>query len=296
MASRRNIYLMLVLVMLIWSGNSILGRAMRMDVPPLTMAFLRWGGAALIAVPLAWRHIRADRGAIRQGWPIILLLGIVGVGSFNALMYSGLQYTTAANSLLIQAGIPALVLLFDFLFFRVMPRWAQVAGCLLASSGVAIIVFRGDPAALATLAFNRGDALMLCAVTMWSIYTVLLRLRPRIDSLSFLALTIVIGALVMAPFSAVELQTRDVHLSLSVMAGLAYLITLPSIVGYFLFNKAVETIGAGDAGQVTNLQPLFGAILASLILGEPFDGHHLIGMVLIFAGIGLPFISRPKTL
>jgi drug/metabolite transporter (DMT)-like permease len=293
-ASRRNIYLMLVLVMLIWSGNSILGRAMRMDVPPLTMAFLRWGGAALIAVPLAWRHIRADWGAIRQGWPVILLLGIVGVGSFNALMYSGLQYTTAANSLLIQAGIPALVLLLDFLLFRVMPRWAQVAGCLLASAGVLIIVFRGDPAAMATLAFNRGDALMLCAVTMWSFYTVLLRLRPQISGLSFLALTIVIGAVVTAPFSAVELQTRDVHLSLSVMAGLAYLITLPSIVGYFLYNKAVDTIGAGDAGQVTNLQPLFGAILASLILGEPFDQHHLIGMALILAGIGLPLIARPR--
>lgn len=292
-ASRRDIYLMLVLVMLIWSGNSILGRAMRMDVPPLTMAFLRWGGAALIAVPLAWRHIRADWSAIRQGWPVILLLGIVGVGSFNALMYSGLQYTTAANSLLIQAGIPALVLLLDFLLFRVMPRWAQVAGCLLASAGVLIIVFRGDPAAMAVLAFNRGDALMLCAVTMWSFYTVLLRLRPQISGLSFLALTIVVGAVVTAPFSAVELQTRDVHLSLSVMAGLAYLITLPSIVGYFLYNKAVDTIGAGDAGQVTNLQPLFGAILASLILGEPFDQHHLIGMALILAGIGLPLTARP---
>jgi drug/metabolite transporter (DMT)-like permease len=293
-ASRRNIYLMLVLVMLLWSGNSIIGRAMRMDVPPFTMAFLRWGGAALIVVPLAWRHIRADRDAIRQGWPVILLLGIVGVGSFNAFMYSGLQYTTAANSLLIQAGIPALVLLLDLLLFRVIPRWAQVAGCLLASAGVLIIVFRGDPAAMAALAFNRGDALMLCAVTLWSFYTVLLRLRPSINGLSFLALTIAIGAILMAPFSVVELQTRDVHLSLPVLAGIAYLVTLPSIVAYFLYNKAVETIGAGDAGQVTNLQPLFGALLASLILGEPFGEHHIVGMLLILAGVGLPVLVRPS--
>lgn len=292
--SRRTIYLMLVLVMLLWSGNSIVARALRMDVPPFTLAFFRWAGAALIMLPVAWPRIRRDGPAIRNGWPAILLLGGIGVGSFNAFMYSGLQYTTAANSLLVQAAIPALVLLFDLLLFRTWPRLAQVAGCAVAAAGVMIIIFQGDPAAMAALAFNRGDVLVLCAVVMWSLYTVLLRIRPPIDSLSFLALTICIGALAMAPFSTVELQAKDVHLSLPVLAGIAYLILLPSIVAYFLFNKAVETIGPGDAGQVTNLQPLFGALLASLILGEPFDGHHVMGMILILLGVGLPLVFQPK--
>jgi len=292
-ASRRTVYLTLILVMLLWSGNSIVARAIHEQMPPFTLAFMRWAGASLIALPVAWRTIMADRAEIRRRWGVILLLGLLGVGSFNAFMYSGLQYTTAANSLLVQAAIPALVLLFDFLLFRTHPRLAQVIGCIVAAAGVYIIIFRADPAAMAALHFNRGDALVLCAVVLWSLYTVLLRLRPAIKGLSFLALTILIGALAMAPFSAVELQSRSVEFTPMVIAGIAYVTIFPSIIAYFLFNSAVERIGAGDAGQVINLQPLFGALLAALILGEPLHLYHGAGMALILAGIALPFFSPP---
>jgi drug/metabolite transporter (DMT)-like permease len=291
---RRTVYLMLGLVMLLWSGNSIVARAIHEDVPPFTLAFLRWGGATLIALPIAWRRISADRALIRRHWIVILMLGMVGVGSFNAFMYSGLQYTTAANSLLVQAAIPALVLFFDYLLFRTRPRLAQILGCVIAAVGVLIIIFRADPAAMASLHFNHGDALVLCAVVLWALYTVLLRLRPPIDGLSFLAITISIGALAMAPLAAIELQTRTVHLTPGALAGIAYVTILPSLVAYFMFNKAVAEIGAGDAGQVVNLQPLFGAMLASLILGEPFHAYHVAGMVLILAGIALPFLFSAK--
>jgi drug/metabolite transporter (DMT)-like permease len=294
-ASRRNVYLMLMLVMLLWSGNSIVARAIHEDVPPFTLAFMRWAGASLIVLPIAWRHISADRAAIRARWGVILLLGMVGVGSFNAFMYSGLQYTTAANSLLVQAVIPALVLLFDFLLFRTHPRLAQIAGCIIAAAGVYIIIFRADPAAMAAMHFNHGDALVLIAVVLWSLYTVLLRIRPAINGMSFLALTIFIGAFAMAPFAANELQTRVVHFTPAVIGGIAYVTLFPSLIAYFMFNLAVEKIGAGDAGQVINLQPLFGALLASLILGEPMHLYHVGGMVMIMIGIAIPFFWVSKT-
>lgn len=290
--SRRTVYLMLALVMLMWSGNSIVARAMHEEVPPFALAFMRWGGASLIALPFAWRKIVNDRALIRRHWLVILMLGVVGVGSFNGFMYSGLQYTTAANSLLVQAAIPALVLLLDFLLFRTRPRLAQIAGCMFGALGVWIIIFRADPAAMAGLHFNRGDALVMCGVSLWALYTVMLRLRPAIDGLSFLAITIVIGALTMGPFAAVELQTRAIHFTPGVFAGIAYVIIFPSLIAYFMFNKAVAEIGAGDAGQVINLQPLFGALLASLILGEPIHAYHIVGMALILLGIGLPLFSR----
>lgn len=291
--SRRTVYLLLGLVMLLWSGNSIVARAIHAEVPPFTLAFFRWAGASLIVLPFAWRHIRADRAAIRRHWGVILLLGMLGVGSFNAFMYSGLQYTTAANSLLVQAAIPALVLAFNLLLFRARPRLAQIIGCIIAAVGVLIIIFRADPAVMAQMSFNKGDGLVLCAVVLWALYTVLLRIRPAIKGMSFLALTIVIGALAMAPFAFVELQTRAIHFTPGVYAGIAYVTIFPSIIAYFLFNWAVEQIGAGDAGQVINLQPLFGALLASLILGEPFHLYHIAGMALILIGIAIPLFSLP---
>lgn len=294
-ASRRNVYLMLVLVMLMWSGNSVVAKAIGGHVPPFTLAFIRWTSASLIILPFALRHMIADRAEIKRRWLILLFLGVVGVGCFNAFMYSGLRYTTAANSLLMQAAIPTLVLAFDFLIFRTMPRALQIVGVILAAMGVGMIIFQGDLSALLEMRFNHGDALVLCGVVLWALYTVMLRLRPQINPLSFLAVTVMIGALFMAPFAAFELQHAQVALTPAVIAGIGYIVILPSLFAYSLYNKAVAAIGAGDAGQVINLQPVFGAILAALLLSEPIHDYHMIGMALIALGIGIPLFMRKRS-
>lgn len=279
---------MLVIVMLLWAGNSIIARAIHADVPPFTLALCRWSGALLLLLPFAGPKIVAERAALLRHWRSILLLGAVGVGCFNAFLYSGLRYTTATNGLLIQALIPSLVLLFDLLMFRTRPRPLQVVGVLIAAAGVLVIVFRGDLMALAALQFGRGDALVLCAVVAWSLYTALLRMRPPVSPLAFLALTFFAGAIGMLPFAIIEWQTQAVILNAGSLGGIAYVAVLPSVVAYFLYNKAVGEIGAGAAGQMLSLQPLFGALLSAPILREPLHGYHMAGMLLILLGIVVP--------
>jgi hypothetical protein len=75
-------YCMLALVMLLWAGNSIVGRAVREDIPPLFLALLRWTGALLVIIPFAARHVAEDRAAIARNWPMILLLGLLGVAAY----------------------------------------------------------------------------------------------------------------------------------------------------------------------------------------------------------------------
>ncbi len=290
--TRRRVYAMLMLVMLLWAGNSIVGRAVREDIGPFTLAFVRWTGAFIILLPFAWRKVLADRTAIARHWPIILLLGALGVGAFNALLYSGLRHTTATNALLIQAAIPTMVLAFDFLIFRSRPRWAQILGVTIAAMGVGAIVFEADPAHLMALRFGGGDLLVLAAVVVWSLYTAVLRIRPPIHPLSFLALTFLIGVAAMLPLAAQELQGFPVNLTPTVAGGLAYVAVLPSIVAYLLFNRAVAEIGAADAGQAISVQPLFGALLAASLLGETLRAYHFAGMALILLGIALPLLLR----
>lgn len=282
------VYTMLVIVMLLWAGNSIVARAIHTEVPPFTLAFCRWAGALLLLMPFAGPKIVAERAVLLRHWRSILLLGVVGVASFNAFLYSGLRYTTATNGLLIQALIPALVLLFDLLLFRAHPRPLQVAGVLIAAVGVLVIVFRGDLMAFATLRFGLGDALVLCAVVAWSLYTALLRKRPPVNPLAFLALTFCVGVVGMLPFAIIEWQTQAVVLNAGSLGGIAYVAVLPSVVAYFLYNKAVGEIGAGAAGQMVSLQPLFGALLSAPILREPLHSYHLAGMLLILLGIVVP--------
>lgn len=286
-------YVLLAIVMLLWAGNSIVGRAVREDVPPFLLAFVRWTGASLIALPIAWRHLVEDRERLLVGWRPLLLLGLAGIASFNALLYSGLRYTTATNGLLVQAAIPAMVLVANWLIFRTRSGPAQIGGVAVSTAGVVYIVTRGAPAAIIHTGFNAGDLLILCAVLCWALYTSLLRIRPDCHPLSFLVTTFVIGIVAMAVLTLTELdEIGRMTLSWKVIGAFAYVSVLPSLVAYGLYNAAVRDLGAGRAGQTISLMPLFGSLLAALLLGEALQGYHMFGMALILTGIVLAALGR----
>lgn len=279
-------YVMLAFVMLFWAGNAIVGRAVRDDIPPFTLAFVRWTGALLILLPFAWGELRRDRAALLAGWKPILLLGLVGVAGFNGFLYWGLHHTTATNGLLLQALIPAMVLGFNMWFFRERAGPWQIAGVILSTIGVVLVVVRADWAVLTGLRLGYGDGLILIGVLGWALYTSLLRIRPAVGPFAFLAVTFLIAAMAMLPLTIGEShQIAAINWRPAVIGAFAYVAILPSVIAYFLFNAAVATIGAARAGQTISLMPLFGAGLAASLLGEPLHPYHLVGMALILAGI-----------
>lgn len=283
----------LALVMLLWSGNAIVGRAVRDDVPPFTLAFIRWTGALAVVLPFAWRHVKADRAALVRHWKVVLALGLVGVAAFNGLLYLGLRHTTATNALLLQAAIPALVLLFDRSIFGLRPTPWQALGVTVSTLGVLAIITRGLPEALLGLQFGTGELLIFVAVLAWSLYTSLLKLRPGIHPLSFLIVTFAIAAAAMAPLAAHEWQQGErIVWGPLALGSMAYVALLPSAVAYGLYNAAVADLGAGRAGQAITLMPLLGALLAAVLLDEPLLGFHFLGMALILAGIVVSNLPR----
>lgn len=282
--------------MLLWSGNAIVGRAVRDDVPPFTLAFIRWLGALLIVLPFAWRHVVRDRAALLRHWKIVLALGLIGVATFNGLLYSGLRHTTATNAMLLQAAIPALVLLFDRTIFGVRSTLLQGLGVIVSTLGVLAIITQGRPEALLGLHFGPGEIFVLTAVVAWSLYTSMLKLQPEIHPLSFLIATFLIAAVTMAPLAAYEWQQgQTIVWSPLAFGSLAYVALFPSAIAYGLYNKAVADVGAGRAGQAITLMPLLGALLAAALLDEALLGFHFVGMALILAGIVVSaFAPRPR--
>ena len=258
-------FALLGLVMLLWAGKSIVGRAVRDDVGPFTLAFVRWAGASLVLLPFAFPIMRREWAAIRHGWKEILLLGALGVAAFNALLYTGLKHTTATNALLLQAAIPPAVILFDRLFFGVRANWPQALGIVASALGVVAIVFEGDPAAALRLHFGAGDAIVLVSIVVWALYTVCLRLRPAISPVSFVATTFFIGVVAMAPLALWERQ--PIVWSGGLGAAFLYVALFPSLVSYFIYNYATGIVGPARAGQAITLMPLFGAFLAAGLLG-----------------------------
>jgi drug/metabolite transporter (DMT)-like permease len=277
---------LLALVMLLWAGNSIVGRAVRNDVGPFTLSFVRWAGASLLLLPFALGPLRRDWAVLRRNWLVVVLLGLTGVAAFNAIMYTGLHYTTATNGLLLQAAIPPAVLGADRLLFGVRAGVAQFAGIFASMLGVAVIVFEGQPSHVLGFRFGFGDALVLIACLDWAIYTVLLRKRPGVSPLSFLLATFLVGVVAISPLALWEVLTEPpVRWSPGVGGAFLYVAVLPSLVSYLIYNRATQEVGPARAGQAITLLPLFGALLSALLLGEPLHPYHFAGMALILVGI-----------
>ena len=279
---------LLALCMLFWAGSVVMGRAAAELIPPALFTGLRWAGALLIVVPFAWNYLRRDAAALRSRWWVPALLGLLGVVSYNSLVYRGLHETTAVNALLLQSATPLLILVAAFGMFRERPGTRQVVAILVSILGVVVIAAEGSWTVLRHLRFNPGDALVMGAVACYAVYSAVLRLRPAVHPMSLLATSIAIGCLIVVPLAVAEYASgaRLVVTPLSV-SSLAYAAVFPAFLSYLFFNRGVELVGAARAGQYMHLMPAFGIVLAVVFLGERLHVYHAAGMALIGAGLWL---------
>lgn len=286
-------YVLLTLTALLWAGNMVLGRYVAGHVPPVTLAFLRWVGATLIILPFAWGQIRRDLPLIRRYFWLLVLLAATGISSFNAMSYHGLQFTQAVNGLLVQSMAPLLVALWSFMLFRDRLSPGQLAGIVTSLCGVVLIISRGDLDTLLHLTPNIGDIWIVCALVIYAFYTAMLRNRPALGPLSFLATIMAIGAVLLMPFSIAELANgHTLHFDTTTMLTLAFVMVGPSLLAYLFFNRGVELVGANRAAPFLHLMPVFGTGLAILFLGETLAWFHLGGYALVICGIILATRSK----
>jgi drug/metabolite transporter (DMT)-like permease len=286
-------YSLLILAVLFWSGNFIVGRAVVGIVPPVALAFWRWTFGLVLVLCFGMSHIRRDAGVIAASWRMLLLLAMLGISAFNTLIYFGLQTTTAVNALLLQSAMPIVILAATYLLYGERPGLSQFAGVLLSLAGIAVIASKGDWQALASLSFNFGDIWVLSAVGAYAFYSALLRKRPSVHPLSFLAATFSLGALMLLPLYVREhLLVAQVQPVASAYLAIAYVAAFPGFLSYLLYNRGVELAGANKAGHFMHLMPILGSLLTIILLGERFAGFHLAGAALIGAGLGLATVLR----
>ena len=280
-------YALLTLASLFWSCNWIVGRGLSHDVPPLAMTFYRWFFAIIILAPFAWPRLRDDMPIVRRHWKALLGLGIIGIGTHNALAYLGLRYTTAVNGVILNSFIPVMIVGLSWALLRERLAALQVAGIAVSLGGVRTILSQGSLMILATFRLNAGDLLIILSMAMWSIYTIGLRFRPPgMHLLSFLFVISCIGDLEILPFYALETALGEpMRWTPAAALAIAGVALFSSVLAYIFWNRGVEQVGANVAGLFVHLMPVFGVILAWLVLDERLAPFHLAGIALILCGI-----------
>lgn len=285
---RANPYTLLTLTTLFWAGNAIAGKLAAGTVSPAALTFARWLLACLAFYVFARPHLVHDWPAIRRHLPMLLTLGALGFSAFNMGLYWALQYTSAINVTIEQSAMPVLIILANFLFFRLRVTALQTLGVLLTISGVMVTATRGAPLAIFETGVNRGDVMMILCVLLYAGYTVALRFRPDIHWTSLMFVLALSATLFAIPFYGMEVALEGFRApGVKAWAIIAYTAIFPSMLSQLFFIRGVAMLGANRAGLFINLVPIFAALLAVTVLGELFEGYHLAGLTLVLGGIAL---------
>ncbi len=289
-------YICLVVAALCWGGNAVAGKLALGHVSPMMLTFLRWFLATALIAAISMPQLRRDWPIVKRNLPLLFFYGIVGYTLFNAMLYSAVKYTTVINVAIEQAGIPMLIFLLNFMFFRTAVSLAQITGFAMTLVGVALTASHGDLASLLQLGLNRGDGLMLIAVAAYAIYTIFLRWKPPLDWRTLMAVPALGAALSAVPLLLWEGMQGNVQVPDARGWVIAfYTAIFASLLAQVFYIRGVETIGANRAGLFINLVPVFGTLLSVVLLGEQLQLFHVIALVLTLGGIAIAEKGRPKS-
>ncbi len=283
--------LLLTIPPLLWAGNAVVGRLVNELVPPITLNFLRWALAFLLLLPLAFQVLRRDSG-LWTHWRRYAVLGLLGVGCYNALQYLALKTSTPLNVTLVAASSPVWMLGVGALFFGQRVTTRQVLGAGLSIAGVLVVLSRGDWSQLLAVRLVPGDVYVLLATAAWAVYSWLL-VQPgdpqaiRSDWAAFLLAQIVFGLGWSCLFAAGEWALTDaqIHWGWPLAAALTYVAVGPAIIAYRCWGVGVQKAGPNVAGFFANLTPLFAAIMSAAFLRELPHLYHGAAFALIVGGI-----------
>ena len=273
----------------LWSVNYLVARSAPGQIEPHALALLRWLMASVLFGLGYWTEIWSARAEILRDWKQYLLLGALGMWICGAWVYLGGRTTVAVNIALIYSVSPVLIFIGSALWLKERVALPQFVGVLIALAGVLHVVTKGQWASLASVRWEQGDAWVMGAALSWAAYSLLLRRWTSTLAVSArLAVIALAGVIVLVPFTLIEALLNPQPLPTFYGLGLSVAAALfPGYGAYLAFSVMQRELGAARASVVQYLGPVYAALIAWMVLGEPIQWHHWIGLALILPGIYL---------
>ena len=283
-----NPHFLLTLTSIFWAFNTVAGRAAVGEVSPLLIVSVRWFFVSIILSILCRNQLIETWSILNKKIKWLIFMGLFGFTGFNSAYYVAAHDTIAINLGLVQGTMPAFIIIIAWIWLKDKINFTQFLGVLITFIAVLIVVCSGNFNALIELELNSGDIVMIFACTLYAIYAVGLRKKPKISALPLLTFFAYIAFLGSLPGLIYEIYSNQ--LILPGQKGfiiLGVIIIFPSFLAQIFFMKGVEKIGPSRSGLYTNLVPVFSSLLAVFFLGEEFQFFHLLSLIMIFIGIYL---------
>jgi drug/metabolite transporter (DMT)-like permease len=289
--------LLLLMTIGLWAINfTVVKNVISTDLPPIAFTALRFT-LATVGMLLVMRSFRDEQPLTRRDVLQMAGLGLLGNGIYQVMFIIGIDNTSLTNSALILASSPIFVAIFGVLFKLERLNALAWTGIVLSFVGIAIVIFGNAPAADEVGKSNLlGDVLTLGAAIAWGAYTILVAPVVKHHSpIRVSAISIMFGTIPLVLLATPTFLTLDwSKVGLNSWLGVIYSGGFAIALGYVIWNRGVRHIGSARTAVYSNLNPLLAAIIAFFVRGDALTIYHLIGAVVILAGIALTRSGRSQ--
>lgn len=195
------VWILLILCVLFWSGNYIFGSLVVMELTPVGLVFLRWLIASIILLVLSHKLEKPDWKEVIRQWPKILGLAVFGVTGYNMLLYYALSYTSPLNAALVNSFNPGLMALVSAIYLKEKVTKYHIFGIIISFLGVLIVLTKGHILQTLTTDYNKGDLLIIAAVICWTLYSMIGKKLTSVPPITSTGVSGLVSALFLFPFA-----------------------------------------------------------------------------------------------
>jgi len=282
------IYLKLLLATLFWGGAFVAGRKVK-GLEHFSVAFLRFGVAS---VPLLVLMRRMEGKLVRltkRQFLSVVLLGLTGVFAYNALFFKGLQTIEASRAVLIIATCPVFITISSVVFLKEKINLQKALGIAMSVFGAAVVISKGRPSEMLKGGVGAGEFYMFCCVLSWTVYSLVGRaVMKQISPIVAVSYSATIGAVLLCvPALFKGLISNISGYTKTHWLWIIYLAVFATVIGFLWYYEAIRAVGPVKAGLFINFVPIFGVLLAFMILDESITSSLAIGAVLVISGVYL---------
>lgn len=289
-------YLALLLAHIIWGINFIVAKVTLQEIPPMSLALLRFAFASLLLAPFflsETKKVKIDKIDL----PKLIAIGILIITLNIAFFFEGIKRTTAIDASILTLIIPSLSVLFGWWFLKEKIYLLNLVGIVLGLLGAIIIlglpqIFTGD---LSSSALT-GNLLIILAGISWVIGAIFSKkMLKKYSALVVTAISFLVGTVTMlipALFEYLKNPGWVNQISILGILGVTFMVLLSSISAYFLFEWGLAKTSVTIADLFQYIEPIIATILAVMILGETISKQFIIGAVCIAIGAYLGTLSK----
>lgn len=277
-------HLIALLTIIIWSNTFVSSKILLHNgLSPAEIFAIRFALAYVAIIPFTHSKLWCDN---LKDELLMLVLGATGGALYFLAENTALKYTGVSNVCLLVCSAPLLTALLALWFGKSEKMSSRlITGSFIAFAGAALVIVEDWKHMQLKLL---GDMLALCGALSWAVYQLIIkRMCGKYSTVFITRKVFAYGLLTIAVFFVFDHPSfpLDSMLHPVVAGNLLFLGIIASGLCFWVWNIVIDHLGAVATSAYIYLQPLFAAITASFVLGEPITGAVVAGAVLIIAGV-----------